>query len=573
MLFGIEAGLSLVLLLVAIRFPALGAAAFSRLERAFEQIASRPHLTVVVVGTLALAARVAVLPIAPVPEPSVNDEFSHLLLADTLVHGRVANPVHPMWMHFETFHEIVRPSYASMYPPAQGLFLAIGQALTQEPFVGVCLSVAILCAAICWMLQGWLSPPWALVGGLIAVARFGVFNYWANSYWGGAAAGIGGALALGALIRIVRAGRTRHAVLLGLGIALLANSRPYEGFILSLLIAVAFAIWLFTQTRTDFRASVRRVVLPLALVLAVSAGATTYYNWRITGHPLRMPQTVNRSTYAVAPYFLWQSPRPVPAYNHPEMRDFYLGIELEFYNDYRTPAGIMALVVVKIIGLWCFYIGPALMLPILIAIATIPVGVRWRDFSLEPRFLVWAATVSMAALAIEVFFLPHYAAPMTSLILAIVVISLRRVRAWQWKERPAGLFLARTIPVLCGVMVLLRAAAGPLHIPLTPDWPATWYNLPAIRTERARVIEELNAAGGQHLVFVRYRPRVRYDYDWVYNDADIDRANIVWARDMDAARNAELIQYYPGRRAWLVEPDEPRARLSPYRDPASEALK
>src|SRR5688572_30899612 len=177
MLFGIEAGLSLALLLVALRFPALGAATFARVERAFEQIASRPHLTVAVVGILALAARVAVLPIIPVPEPRVNDEFSHLLLADTLLEGRVANPVHPMWMHFETFHEIVRPSYASMYPPAQGIFLAIGHTLAREPFAGVCLSVAILCAAICWMLQGWLSPPWAFLGGMVAVARFGVFSY------------------------------------------------------------------------------------------------------------------------------------------------------------------------------------------------------------------------------------------------------------------------------------------------------------------------------------------------------------------------------------------------------------
>ena len=227
MLFWIEAGLSLVLLLVAIRFPAIGSATFAKAERWFERLASRPGLSVVAVGVLALAARVAVLPVAPVPEPRVNDEFSHLLLADTLNHGRLANPVHPMWMHFETFHEIVRPSYASMYPPAQGVFLAIGQALANEPFAGVCLSVAILCAAICWMLQGWLSPSWALIGGVIAVARFAVFNYWANSYWGGAAAGIGGALVLGALIRILRTGKPRHAVWLGVGLALLANSRPY----------------------------------------------------------------------------------------------------------------------------------------------------------------------------------------------------------------------------------------------------------------------------------------------------------------------------------------------------------
>lgn len=569
MLFAIEAGLSLVLLLVAMRFPALGSAIFARVERAFAQIAARPVLSVTAVGVLALVARVAVLPVAPVPEPRVNDEFSHLLLADTLAQGRVANPVHPMWMHFETFHENMRPAYASMYPPVQGMFLAVGQALADEPFVGVCLSVALLCGAICWMLQGWISPPWALAGGVLAVMRFGVFNYWANSYWGGAAAGIGGALVLGALIRIMRHGNARHAVLLGAGLAILANSRPYEGFILGLTAAVALALWMFRQTHTAFRESMQRVMLPLALVLTVAASATAYYNWRVTGRPLRAPQQVNRSTYAVAPYFLWQSPRPQPAYNHPEMREFYLRNELQFYSDYRTPAGIMALLVVKVIGLWSFYIGPALMLPILVAATTMPVGVRWKDFSRESRFLAGAAAIMMMALAVEVFFLPHYAAPMTALILALVLIAMRRVRAWHWKGRPAGVFLSRTIPVLCGLMVLLRASATAMHIPLTPAWPATWYNLAPVRTDRARIIEELHAATGQHLVFVRYREPLRYEYDWVYNDADIDRSRIVWARDMDSARNAELMQYYPERQAWLVEPDEPRPSVSRYQGSAN----
>jgi hypothetical protein len=410
MLFGIEAGLSLVILLVALRFPGIGSAAFERAERWFNQIAGRPVLSVIGVGVLALVARVAVLPIAPVPEPSVNDEFSHLLIADTLVHGRVANPVHPMWMHFETFHENMKPAYASMYPPAQGVFLAVGQVLARQPFVGVCLSVAVLCGAICWMLQGWLSPRWALLGGVIAVARIGVFSYWANSYWGGTAAAIGGALVLGALIRLQRSAKPRHSVLLGVGLALLANSRPYEGFILSLPVAAALAMWSFTQTRAEMR----RVMLPLVLVLAAAAGATAYYNWRVAGQPFRMPQQVNRSTYAVAPYFVWQSPRLEPVYNHPEMRDFYIRNELEFYNDYTTPAGIMALAVVKFIGIWCFYIGPLLMLPIVIAAATAPVGIRWRDFSPEARFCLSAAAVLMTGLLVEVFFLPHYAAPMTA---------------------------------------------------------------------------------------------------------------------------------------------------------------
>jgi hypothetical protein len=357
MLFAIEAGLSLVIFLIALRNPEWGAAAFTRLEREFTRIADRPQMAVIAVAVLAVIARAVILPIAPVPEPRVNDEFSHLLIADTLVHGRLATPAHPMWMHFETFHEIMRPSYASMYPPAQGLFLAAGLLIADEPFVGVCLSLAILSGSICWMLQGWLSPRWALLGGLLVVARLGTFSYWANSYFGGSPAAIGGAIALGGLIRLVRVGKTRHAVLFGVGLAVLANSRPYEGFVLSVPMAVALAAWQFKQDRGARRDSLRQVVIPVVLVLIVAGGATAYYNWRITGNPLRPPQLENRNAYAVTPYFLWQSPRPEPLYNHAEMRAFYVENELGFYSDYRSPSGILALQVVRIIGLWSFTLG------------------------------------------------------------------------------------------------------------------------------------------------------------------------------------------------------------------------
>jgi hypothetical protein len=52
--------------------------------------------------------------------------------------------------------------------------------------------------------------------------------------------------------------------------------------------------------------------------------------------------------------------------------------------------------------------------------------------------------------------------------------------------------------------------------------------------------------------------------EWVYNGAEIDGSKVIWAREMDAAANLELIHYYRDRKVWLVQPDSPSMELSPY---------
>jgi hypothetical protein len=564
MMMWIETGLALILVVLAFTCPRLGLSWFASVERRFIALANRQKLSIIVVGLLALAARAAALPVLPEPQPFVNDEFSFLLAADTFARGRVSNPPHPMWIHFETFHVIQQPTHASMYPPGQGLMLALGQATTGHPFVGVWLSVGLMCAALCWMLQGWLPPAWALAGGLVSVMHFGVFGYWADSYWGGAVAATGGALVLGALPRVKGSWRVGDALLMGLGAALLANSRPYEGMVLCLPVAAALMVWVVRGPRPPLRVVAGRVVAPLGIVLSLAALATCYYFWRVTASPFRMPYQVDRSTYAVAPYFMWQSPRPEPVYHHKAIHDFYTHNELDFYQQTRRPLGMMAVIVAKFVDLWIFYLGPFLTLPLVMVIATLPTGFSWRSISRETRFLLQVAAVYFGGLAIEVYFFPHYAAPLTCVILTVLMLALRRLRQGQGRGQPTGLFLTRVLPWGCAFLLIIRAGAGPLHLPITPAWPPTWYNAQAVKTDRERMLAQLQALPQKQLVFVRFAPRSRSLYDWVYNPADIDQAHVVWAMDMGAARNQELIDYYKDRQVWLAEPDKESSRWEPY---------
>src|SRR5260370_30970526 len=115
-----------------------------------------------------------------------------------------------------------------------------------------------------------------------------------NSYWGGATAAIGGALVLGALPRIAKHSKIPDTIFLGLGVAILANSRPYEGFLCCVHAPAWFFWWLIgkTKSRPPLRARFQNALAPLALLLVLTTAFIGYYNWRLTGSPLLMPHVL-----------------------------------------------------------------------------------------------------------------------------------------------------------------------------------------------------------------------------------------------------------------------------------------
>jgi hypothetical protein len=560
MLAAIEICLSAIVIALAYIVPTTGASFFKTIEASFGVLAHRPRLAVLTVGFAALAARLAVLPVLPVPEPAIHDEFSHLLIADTLAHGRVTNPTHPMWVHFETFHVNQKPTYASMYYPGQGFVLAVGEVIFGHPFWGVWLSVGAMCAAVCWALQGWLPATWALLGGFLAIMRLATFSYWANTYYGGALAAIGGALVLGALPRIKRRQRVRDASLMGLGLAILANTRPYEGLFFCFPIMLALIVWMFGKGRARFPILMRRTVGPLGIVLAVTLAAMGYYFWRVSGSPFRIPYQVNMATYHLV-YFPWQKLTPNAEYRHAVMREFYQGPPVVGqYRHARLHPFLWLLA--KPLPQLIFFLGPALLIPFVIWLAVRPCGTLAKSLTRKTRFLMLLCGVTMIGMMLPVYIPPaHYGAPMTAAIYALLLQTMRYIRLWRSNGQPSGIFLVRALPVICLVLLPVRAAASLLHIPIPVTVIHTWYTEDVHNLDRARVLDQLTREPGQHLVIVRYNPDHEILAEWVYNRADIDNAKVVWARDMGAQKNEELLQYFKDRHVWLLEPDNKPPKL------------
>lgn len=486
------------------------------------------HTLLCAIGLFALCIgfRVAMLHRAPPPQPEIHDEFANLLGADTFAHGRLANPAHPLWEFFETMHQLSHPVYASKYQPGQSFFLAAGKKLAGTPYAGVVVGVALMIAALYWMLRAWAPPGWALLGGLFAAATFSVNHYWMQSYWGAGVAGCGAALVVGS------AGRGRASWAFGAGSALLLFTRPYEGAGLLLVCGLAL-VW----------KSWRAVRLPAVAIVAAAVAFQAYYDWRITGNPFRPPYVEHIHQYEVAPVLWILKPSPPKTYNNAEMRNLH-GWENRTYRetmDFRLPRRMVHLVY-RIVGnlpdpFRGFWIGWI-------------VAVAWPDRRL--RRLAWLAFGLFCVMMLETWVLPHYEAPLVALALALMTRLGWRV----WHSKPVGPVLVAVFAAVYMVPAVTAVARGRVSSP-TEGLGGTFV------ADRASVVAQLAKQGGQHVVIVRYSPDHSPHREWVFNAADIDGSPIVWARDR-GADNSRLRSYFAGRKFWLLEPDASPCRLTPY---------
>jgi hypothetical protein len=494
---------------------------------------------------LSIALRLALLPWIPKPNPAVSDEFSHRFLAETLLAGRFANPPHPLWQHFESIHILQQPTYSSMYLFGHAAFLSAGKLLSGDFFGGVLLETALFCAVLVWFLYAYVPPRWAFYGGLIAAVRFGAVSYWNDSYWGGSAGALGGALVLGAYARLARRWSLFPAFLLAMGTVVLLNTRPFE----SLGILIPVGVILLWKVRANLSVAI------LIGVLALGAFTMTTHWKAVTGSRLVLPYQLNQQMYGWPMTLPWFHVRQIE-FRHKDLQQYW-DFERQEHRQITEPAWIPVGILTKMIVFWRFFIGAGLTAALLFAPRIIKIR-RCR--------IPWITGASVLALAmIEQSGYPHYLSPIAAVIVLFVIQGLRYVSHWQWRGVPLGSAMARSAWIPMSLILAWRIYAGPT--PLTgPDsyQYSSWCCQKTGAEERANVVAQLEAAPGQHLVFVDF-DRPKFDtFEWVYNGPDIDTGKVIFARDMGQQKNMELIDYYPGRHFWRAVVKDKKATLLPY---------
>jgi hypothetical protein len=547
--------LDFIELAVAVVFLALLLFSRAWIEPYGRRLAQKTGWSMLILGLLPIGLRLALLWRYPIPEPNVSDDFSYVLLADTLRHLRLANPTHAHFQFFETYFALQQPTYSSIFPLAQGIVMAIGWTIFGHPWAGVALSVGAYCALCYWMLRAWISPGWAFMGGLFAMVQAGPLNQWMNSFWGGAVSAAAGCLVFGALPRVVDHGRRRDAVLLGVGLGVQMLSRPFESVFLTTSALIFFLPaardWVRLRGLLKLAPAAILGMLPALLLILLQ-------NHSVTGSWTTMPYISSRYQYGVPTTFTFQ---PLPVAHRALTPQQQLGFETQS-KVHGPGTDTFASFWIRLGGRFRFY-RFFLLAPLYLAIPFFLTRIR------QDRFLWVLLTIAIFALGTNFYpyFYTHYIAAEACLFALISVVGLERLSQVTIGGIPTGQSASRLLLILCAAHFLFWYG---LHALGTEDmlsamrqfetWDAINHGDP---DGRIAVNRKLGKIAGKLLIFVRYSPRHEL-VEWVHNGADVDAARVVWARDLGADEDQELMRYYPDRKAWLFEPDVRPPRLRPY---------
>ena len=446
------------------------------------------------------------------------------------------------------------------------------------------------------MLFVWVPFRWALAVSAMFALCLSPLMYWTNSYWGGSVAASGGALVLLG-IGVYRTKQTPLAgAIFAVGALLLFWTRPFEGGLFALSVLMVFGKELWHSLRAN-------VVAVAVSILAIGGAWTCYDNQAVTGNPFRLPYLLHARQYEVTPVFWFLPLQPEPTYSSPRLASQYGmgGWEEQVYEgqgtwwqpiepstiaDLRTPTYSNPRLASQYgtggweekryegPGAWWQSIGAGAITTLrtlewplsyaLLLMLLVPVA--WRDPLYRKMALV--AGVCLLGLSVETFHQEHYTAPTWAAVALMIAIWAKYAWDLQYRDRRLGVVLvlvALMLPALSAlpsqIAILMGTSQAFSKDASNISTPSYWAN------RRATLIKRLSALDQRQLVIVRYpSPDWHLIEEWVYNGADIDHQQVVFAHDLGIEENRALLRYYPDRRAMLLTFDNVsgQAQIEPY---------
>ncbi len=482
----------------------------------------------------------------------MHDDFGNLLVASTLLEGRLSNPIPPAWQSLETFHVVFQPSYAAKFPIGLGAMLAFGKLLTGTFAAGLWLCAGLASSCVAWMIRSHFPRRWAMAGGLFTATHTCWQIGWSQEFTNGWLAISGVALVLGGLLRIrrrYRRGQTvfdsRLTFLVGVGCALSLLSRPFEGGLMCGLLGLYFIPTLLTR-RLLWSAAFWRASFPGAAVLFAGFCLQLAINRSVTGQYLQLPYQLHETQYGVAPVFSWQAPHePAMGHHFPEQAKFHREWSMDEYRKAASIKGYFDLLQKRIVFSIKHWGALLAFSPLFLLV----LGAERR------RFLGLAGLLLSAFLIIN--FIPwamsQYVAPLIPMVILIACVVSRGLlqRFFVTFQPTMPRAKIESIALAC---ILLLQSYGTFSVAYAralyrPGWEKT------VANHRDAMVRHLTQLPGPDLVLVKYKVNHNVHFEWVFNDANLGNATVVWARWGSEELNANLLHSYSDRKAWKLEFD------------------
>ena len=161
--------------------------------------------------------------------------------------------------------------------------------------------------------------------------------------------------------------------------------------------------------------------------------------------------------------------------------------------------------------------------------------------------------VALLAMSQTLYLHPHYFAPLTGLMWFLTIVGARAFASWKLG--------ATRRPWIACALLLVAALAPTAGAMKRGPW----------RPRRSLVESQVAAEAGRQLVIVHFGADIDFHESWIYNAADVDTSQVVWARSLGQDADDRLLRYYADRHAWHLFVDRKSIHLVPidrYQSPA-----